>query len=67
MSYNSMSRCKMKQLRKVELQPLELHEKMLDELPKLREELITTLQGIEQRVNAVNPSRPMIQTLHGPT
>jgi TolA-binding protein len=44
-----------KESRKVELQRLELQEKMLSELPKLREELISTLQGIEQRVNAINP------------
>jgi hypothetical protein len=44
-----------KESRKVELQRLELQEKMLSELPRLREELVNAVEGIQERVDAMNP------------
>jgi hypothetical protein len=48
---------KLKETRELELRRLELQEELLAELPKLREELLSTTNAIQNRVEALQPSR----------
>jgi hypothetical protein len=45
----------LKAARELELKRLEIHEKMVSDLPKLREELISAFEAIEERIDAMQP------------
>jgi uncharacterized protein YPO0396 len=47
---------KLKEARQIELKRLELQEQMISELPKLREQMITAVEAIEERIDAMEPT-----------